>query len=216
VPAVFHWITFDVNNLLPHRWQQEVIAVTREADYRNFPRTPLLSREAPGVKSIPRGRVHADQVRRRLPWLYQLYHGQFRELIGQWWAESVHTSADDRYGVVLNVQRGTGMRFEAHIDSNPVSALLFCTDHPAGGGELAFAHDLDATDVAAINRDCSVIRPHAGHLVFFDGRERPHYARPLVVESDLRVLAAMNYYTDSYPESTRPRELNRHLYGDPL
>jgi hypothetical protein len=25
----------------------------------------------------------------------------------------------------------------------------------------------------------------------------------------------MNYYTESYPESTRPRELNRHLYGDP-
>jgi hypothetical protein len=24
----------------------------------------------------------------------------------------------------------------------------------------------------------------------------------------------MNFYTESYPESTRPRELNRHLYGD--
>jgi hypothetical protein len=24
----------------------------------------------------------------------------------------------------------------------------------------------------------------------------------------------MNFYTESYPESTRPVELNRHLYGD--
>jgi hypothetical protein len=24
----------------------------------------------------------------------------------------------------------------------------------------------------------------------------------------------MNFYTESFPESTRPPELNRHLYGD--
>ena len=39
---------------------------------------------------------------------------------------------DDRYGVVLNVQRGTEMRFECHVDSNPLTGLLFCTDHPDG------------------------------------------------------------------------------------
>ena len=38
-------------------------------------------------------------------------------------------AADDRYGVVLNVQRGTKMRFECHVDSNPLTGLLFCTDH---------------------------------------------------------------------------------------
>ncbi len=30
----------------------------------------------------------------------------------------------------------------------------------------------------------------------------------------MRVVAVMNFYTESSPESTRPRELNRHLYGD--
>ena len=65
-----------------------------------------------------------------------------------------------------------------------------------------------------MERDCSVIRPHAGHLIFFDGRRYPHYARPLTLESDLRVVAVMNFYTESYPESTRPLELNRHLFGD--
>ncbi len=32
------------------------------------------------------------------------------------------------------------MRFECHVDSNPLTGLLFCTEH-AGGGELVFAHD---------------------------------------------------------------------------
>lgn len=215
VPTTFHWVTFDVSDLLPYQWQQDVAAATVEADCRDFPRTPVLSREGLDVRSIPRGRVHADQVRLRLPWLYELYHDKFLRLINEAWAEPVSTAADDRYGVVLNVQRGKHMRFEAHVDSNPLSGLLFFTSHPEGGGELAVSHDAKASDVGAIDRACSVIRPCAGHLVVFDGRERPHYARPLTTASDVRVLAVMNYYTKSCPESTRPRELNRHLYGDP-
>jgi hypothetical protein len=64
-----------------------------------------------------------------------------------------------------------------------------------------------------VERDCSVIRPHAGHLIFFDGRQHPHYARPLADESDVRIVAVMNFYTESWPESTRPAELNRPLFG---
>ena len=105
------------------------------------------------------------------------------------------------------------MRFECHIDSNPLTGLLFCTHHESGG-ELIFGHDPQAADVAGIERDCSVIRPHPGHLIFFDGRQHPHYARRLAAATDMRVVAVMNFYTESCPESTRPRELNRHLYGD--
>jgi len=67
--------------------------------------------------------------------------------------------------------------------------------------------------VAAVERDCSVIRPYAGHLIFFDARQHPHYARPLRQAADTRIVAVMNFYTESCPESTRPPELNRHLYG---
>jgi hypothetical protein len=215
VPARFHWTTFDVADLLPWHWQQDVAAVTVAADCRDFPRTPVLTREAPDVSFIPRGRVHADQVRQRLPWLRELYHGPLLDLINNVWTELVTTAADDRYGVVLNVQRGSSMRFEVHVDSNPLSGLLFLTSHPRGGGELCIARDPAACGLAAIDRDCVVIRPQAGCLVVFDGRERAHYARSLTSEADVRVLAVMNYYTESCPESTRPRELNRHLYGDP-
>jgi hypothetical protein len=157
--------------------------------------------------------VHADQVRKSLPWLYESYRSVFLDLAREAWAEPVMAADDERYGVVLNVQRGTAERFECHIDSNPLTGLLFCTNHSAGG-ELVFAHNPDAASVDAVERDCSVIRPEAGHLIFFDARRHPHYARPLITESDTRVVAVMNFYTESCPESTRPRELNSHLYGD--
>ena len=213
MPSRFWWTTFDVNGSHPAGWQHDVRAVATDAEFRDFPRTPILSREAPEVERIPRGRVHADQVRERLPWLYSSYHGEFLEMASAACREPVAAAQDRRYGIVLNVQRGTTMRFECHIDSNPLTGVLFCTDH-AGSGELVFGHDRDAADISAVERDCSVVRPHAGHLIFFDAREHPHYARPLADESDMRIVAVMNFYTESCPESTRPRELNTHLYGD--
>jgi hypothetical protein len=213
MPTPFRWTTFDLNESLPAGWQEDVRELAADADFHEFPRTPILSREAIEVQRIPRGRVHAPQVRNRLPWLYRAYREEFLEMAGEARAEPVAAAKDDRYGVVLNVQRGTTMRFECHIDSNPLTGVLFCTDH-AGGGELVIAHDADATDIAAVEQDCSVIRPHSGHLIFFDARRHPHYARPLIAESDMRIVAVMNYYTESCTESTRPTELNRHLYGD--
>lgn len=211
----FWWITFDVTDLLPENWQRDVLTVAVGADFREYPRTPILTREAKDVASISRGRVHASQVIQDLPWLIGLYRGAFRDLAEDVWTESVVTAADGRYGVVLNVQQGPSMRFECHVDSNPLSGVLFCSDHRAGG-ELVVAHDPTAASRESIDRDCSVIRPQAGHLLFFDGRDHPHYGRTLLSETDVRILAAMNFYTESFPESTRPRELNHHLYGDPL
>ena len=173
-----------------------------------------MSREAADVPYITRGRVHADKVRQRLSWLYKLYRNDFAELAAQAWAEPVETALDDRYGVVLNVNKGTKMRFECHVDSNPVSGLLFLTDHPAGGGELVVGHDPAAVGLDALDSDCSLIRPQAGQLIFFDGKNYPHYARAVLSEREVRIVAVMNFYTGSCPESTRPAELNRHRFGD--
>jgi hypothetical protein len=213
----FRWTTYDVTDLLPGNWRSDVLAVAVDADFRDFPRTPPLTREAPDVSHVSRGRVHADQARLRLPWLDALYRSEFLELANHAWApESVMTAADRRYGLVLNVQRGgTSDRFECHIDSNPLTGLLFLTDHQEGG-EMAFARDPAAVGREAIDRDCSIIWPHAGYLAFFDARLHPHYTRPLASPSDIRVLAAMNFYTGSSPESQRPKALNTHLYGDPV
>ena len=158
--------------------------------------------------------MHAGKVQQRLLWLYKLYRSEYLELAAQARAEPIKAAFDDRYGVVLNVQRGKTMRFECHVDSNPVTGLLFLTDHSAGGGELVVGHDTAAVGVEAVERDCTVIQPQAGQLIFFDGKTYPHYARLLRLESDVRIVAVMNFYTESCPESARPRELNRHLFGD--
>jgi hypothetical protein len=214
MPSRFGWVSFDVTDLLPEGWRQQVEKVAAGADIRDFPPTPLLTREATDVKSVKRGRVHALQVRQGLPWLYELYHGAFRDLAEHAWHEPIAAARDDRYGVVLNIQRGTHMRFECHVDSNPLTGLLFFTDHHSGG-EFVVSHDVTAQSVAAVDANCAIIRPHAGHLVFFDVTEHPHYARPLLADSDVRILADMNFYTESSPEEQRPRALNHYLFGDP-
>ena len=79
----FHWTTFDLNGYLPAGWQKDIRAAAVHAEFRDFPRTPVLSREAVDVQRIPRGRVHADHVRYRLPWLYGSYHRYFLDLAGE-------------------------------------------------------------------------------------------------------------------------------------
>ena len=216
MPPRFRWTTFDLTMTgpSPQAGSGDVQRRSRRPpSCVSSPRTPVLSRESPDVQHIARGRVHADHVREHLPWLYKAYRNEVLELANEMTAEHVSAAQDDRYGMVLNVQRGTSMRFECHVDSNPLTGLLFCTDH-AAGGELVVAHDTTAEGLAEIDRNCSVIRPHAGHLIFFDARRYPHYARVLTADSETRIVAVMNFYTESCPESTRPRELNRHLYGD--
>ena len=63
----FRWTTFDLTSSLCGDWQQETAATAAEAEFREFPRTPLLSRESQDVQHIFRGRVHASDVRRNLP-----------------------------------------------------------------------------------------------------------------------------------------------------
>ena len=71
-----------------------------------------------------------------------------------------------------------------------------------------------AVGVDELERDCTVITPQAGQLIIFDGKTYPHYARALVSEPEIRVVAVMNFYTGACPESTRPQGLNTHLFGD--
>jgi hypothetical protein len=210
----FRWTAFDVTGLLPPDYPDDIKMAAADADIRTHPRTPFLSREAADVTHVARGRVRADKVQLRLPWLYKLYQNEFLELAELAWDKPIKTALDDRYGIVLNVQQGNTMQFECHVDSNPVTGLLFFTDHPAGGGELVVGHNPAATGVEALEKDRSVIRPQAGQLIFFDGKTYPHYARALRDEADTRVVAVMNFYTEHCPESTRPTDLNRHLFGE--
>ena len=154
----FRWTTFDLNDWLPSGWREDVAAAAAAAEVREFPRTPVISRESSDVQRIARGRVHVDQVRNHVPWLYKAYRNEMLELANEISAEHVSAARDDRYGIVLNVQRGTSMRFECHVDSNPLTGLLFFTDH-GSGGELVVAHDTAARGIAESTGTARSSRP---------------------------------------------------------
>lgn len=177
------WTAFDVTSLLPEDWREDVAAVAAEANFRAYRRTPILSREAADVTHVTFGRVHPSTMQHYLPWLYKLYRSEFLELAERAWAEPIKPAMDDRYSVRLNVQRGTMMRFECHVDSNPVTGLLFFTGHPAGGGELMVGQDPDAIGIEEVERNGSAIVPQAGQLIFYDGKTYPHYTRALAGEA---------------------------------
>lgn len=211
----FKWTDREVSSLLPKNWYQQVLEVAREyVVYRDLPRTPLTSRESEKVGLLRRGRVSGEIVREKLPWLFKAYHSTFLSLASEFTHEKIVCAEDIRYGVVLNVAEGNKMRFECHVDSNPLEGLLFCTDHPLGsGGELIVANNSDAKEVREVDADSAIIHPTSGHLIFFDARNHPHYVRPLSSKNSIRVVAAMNFYTESSPESMRPKEINNYLFG---
>lgn len=210
----FSWHSYDLNSVLPKSWQEDILVVARTKATRKvlLPRS-VTSREGDPNLQIPVATVGGSTLRSALPWLFDLYLGLFRDLAQLGSHEPVSTASAELIGANLNVQTGD-MRYEAHVDSNPIEGLLYCTDHPKGaGGELVVANDPQAQSIAAIDRDCSVVYPVAGNLVFFDARRFPHYVRPLVVADAVRVVVAMNFYTPSCPESSRPVDLTNHLFG---
>jgi hypothetical protein len=212
----FLWHCFDLRPELPKRWREDGIAVAeRFAAERSLVPTSVTSREDAQVSSIPVLTVGGRRVTEHLPWLYSLYQTRLRDLAQHFSSETVVCATDIRYGVTLNVQRGRAMRYEAHVDSNPIEGLLYFTTHPPGrGGDLRVSNVGDVAGLTEIDADMACIYPVAGHVVYFDARHHSHYVTGLVDDGDMRVVAAMNFYTPASPESSRPTDLNKHLFGE--
>ncbi len=210
----FSWRSYDLETILPSGWQSLILKVSEEAVAKTLKPRSVTSREGDPDLSIPALTVNGEVVRQQLPWLYDLYKQLFRDLAQLSSLEPVQCAENPIYGATLNVQRGVKMRYECHVDSNPIEGLLYVTDHPKGtGGELVVANDPLASSVAHVEADCSVVYPASGNLIFFDARRFAHYVRPLKSEDSQRVVLAMNFYTPSCPESSRPSDLNSHLFG---
>lgn len=210
----FSWSTAQVGGLLPDGWAEQLVAVAeKESVFRVLTASSVTSREQSPTTEIPSFTVDGNVLRQHAPWLTAMYHTTFRDFASRFAGEQVATSGNDLYGAVLNMQRGP-MRYECHVDSNPVQGLLYVTTHlPGDGGELIVARDSDAHSVEAVEADYDVIYPVSGHLHLFDARRWPHYVRPLRETSAVRVVVAMNFYTAESPESARPNDLNAHLFG---
>ena len=173
----------------------------------------VTSRELPGTKHSVLT-LDGFAVRSQLPWLDALYSNEFLERAATFAGRATYTASSVLHGVNLLAQRGQEVRYEAHVDSNPVQGILGVTEFSSpSGGELVVARNQDACGTAEIEESCWVLRPVVGRLALSDMRNHPHYVRPLESPDELRIVAVFNYYTDDSPESSRPTDLTEHLYG---
>jgi hypothetical protein len=150
--------------------------------------------------------VTGDQILESLPWLYSLYRTELAACASKFAGVPVNVSGDLPSSVNINLLEGRNARYERHVDSNPVTGILFPTtvsDHD--GGELIF--------------ECApkplVIRPEAGTFIVFDAREIVHHVLPLKRNVE-RVSVPMNYYLPGL--HSRPSDLDHYLYtgmGEP-
>jgi len=214
----FSWITFDVSGLLPNDWQSQILDVSKTKSTQKIIKPPhVTSRESENIKQLTLRGVSASNVRKKLPWITELYHGKFLELAQLNRLEQVSAAKGERHTVVINVQMGNDMRYECHVDTNPIQGMLYVTSHPFGqGGELVVARKGGAYTLEDIEADPVCIYPQTGHLIFFDARFHAHYVRKLIDKDDVRVAVAMNYYVPSCPEPNRPIDLDDYLYGEPI
>ena len=212
----FFWTSFDVRAMLPDDYHAQVRNAVKSCSVKRvLTPTSVTSRESRNVSEIPVSTVSGESIRDKLPWLWSLYHNEFLQLAEQICRESVLVASRDRIKVNLNVQSGREMRYECHIDSNPIEALLYLTTHRKGeGGELVVSNASSAKSIEDVEKNHSEIYPIAGQLVFFDGRVHPHYVRALTSNDATRIVAAMNYYTPSWGEKKRPSDLDFHLFGE--
>jgi hypothetical protein len=154
------------------------------------------------------GVVPGDVVAREVPWLMDLYRGPILDAVNALGLGRYRTAEDVRSTVNIN-SIPPGSRYEWHVDSNPMTALLFVTTHVRGtGGELVFRPDPRLSPDEAWEH---VVHPESGELLVFDARESAHGVMP-VGGGEVRITVPMNYYFADGAVS-RPADLDAYLYG---
>ena len=147
-----------------------------------------------------------DLVAQTVPWLDGLYRTEILTLVNSLGFGQYEVSTDQRSRINLNTTL-KGARYEWHVDSNPMTALLFVTTHePSDGGQLLFRPDPQVRPGETWELQVS---PKAGTLLVFDAREAAHVVTEVL--AGRRISAPMNYYDAGMQE--RPADLDGYLYG---
>lgn len=192
------------SEVLPNGWSDEILTAAEGIAQRVFLHGHAEdSREPQNTAGTDYYVVPGDLIRTKLPWLYNLYEQDLCEVVSSLVGRRMKLSRSVRLGVNINVVKGHNARYEWHVDSSPVSAVLFATTHGDGhGGELAIR-----MPDALIK-----ISPQAGSLVVFNGR-LAHSVLPLV-QGGARVSVPMIFFYDDFEEADTT-ELEEYLYPPP-
>jgi hypothetical protein len=199
--------TFDLNQSgwLPADWIDQITRLVDE--HAIFVRmdgtSSSYSREGENTTGTTYYVVTGDIIYDRIRWLHDLYTGKLVELASQVAGRPVKPSTNLRAGININTLSGTDARYEWHVDSNPLTGMLYVTTHgPEDGGELIFR----------VGDEQVALYPEAGMFAGFDAREIPHYVAPLK-HDHRRISIPMNFYFADEDEY-RPAELDAYIYGE--
>lgn len=204
IPA---WST-DISSLLPRDWQQQIReASSAHSAFQTLSGGSSTSRESAFTsEAVPRvGVLTGDTVAHKLSWLDGLYRGALLDIVNARTGIEYEPSSDIRSGININTTL-EGSRYEWHVDSNPITALLFVTSHALeDGGQLVFRPD----PIARPTEEWEVsVRPQAGVLLIFDAREAAHVVTEVL--RGTRISVPMNYYERGTLD--RPSDLDEYLY----
>ena len=157
--------------LLPVNWLPQIAIVAEKHSYLvKLDGKSSTSRESENFKGAEVYVVEGDIIANKLNWLHRLYQNTFLKFANNNFNKSFECAQDIKVGLNINYLKGIGAKYEWHVDSNPLTGVLFITTHEKGdGGELVFK--LPDTNV--------IVYPQSGTLILFDAREIPHTVLPL-------------------------------------
>lgn len=187
--------------ILPSDWTAQIESVANTFGARSMLDSSSPTSLEPAGTLIELKVVHGSDIARNLPWLFEVYSGPMLEFASMSFGKRLYpcNSIDD--AVNINIISGVGGRYEWHVDTNPVTGLLFLSSlDEKDGGALVFKKG---------NADY-IVRPSRGMFHCFDATDTPHRVEPLL-RNISRISVPMNYYADSN-NSGRDKELQNYLH----
>lgn len=185
---------------LPSDWVQHMRQVVAEHGVEShLDGSSTATREAEGTIGVDLRVLDGEIIERSLPWLTALYHGALLEMCQQVAGPLIQCSPDVRSSINVNSIQGIGGRYEWHVDTNPLTGILYATTHPEEDGGELFFQTVPPT----------IVRPREGNFIIFDARELTHSVLPLK-RNVQRLCAVMNYYDEHGYH--RPADLDGYLY----
>jgi hypothetical protein len=172
--------------LLPSYWIEDILKLAEDhAVFVHLDGSTDTSFEPDDTEGTNYEVVPGDVLRDGLDWLYKLYTGELLHLASRASGIDLAPAESLRYGVNINKLTGPGARYEWHVDSNPVTGVLFVTSHPPDeGGELLLRHG---------GEEEVRISPVSGHFFVFPAAEVPHAVAPMK-GATVRITVPMSYF----------------------
>lgn len=198
------YASFDLNNigLLPANWVEQVVETANQASYLvHLDGQSTTSREPENSPGADIYTVDGNTIYSAMKWLYDLYCNELLSLAREHFHKQYVPDTNVLSSLTINYLKGVGARYEWHVDSNPLTGLLFVTTHDCGeGGDLVFKLDNELIS----------IYPKSGTFILFDARKIEHCVAPLKHPS-FRLSIAMNYFIEGV-EKERPTDLDSYIY----